>query len=177
MQPPRSPQTRVLRLLLPTSLLLMAFGASATLVPEDDGANLDDTRSMIAEWVETRRVYSEEMANWKIGREMLMQRAEVYQRDIADLKARTAETSASITEADIEEPNLKPNVMLSRPPRSPWSIPLPRSSRGRFACWTGFLRCCLIVSDLFRPVSLNRDQTPKLVWASGSRTSWASSTN
>ena len=63
MQPPRLPQTRVLRLLLPTSLLLMAFGASATLLPEDDGANLEDTRSMIAEWVETRRVYSEEMAN------------------------------------------------------------------------------------------------------------------
>ena len=89
MQPPRLPQTRVLRLLLPTSLLLMAFGASATLVPEDDGANLEDTRSMIAEWVETRRVYSEEMANWKIGREMLMQRAEVYQRDIADRSANT----------------------------------------------------------------------------------------
>ena len=61
---------------------------------------------MIAEWVETRRVYSEEMANWKIGREMLMQRAEVYQRDIADLKARTAETSASITEADTRRTDL-----------------------------------------------------------------------
>ena len=107
MQPPRLPQTRVFRLLLPTSLLLMAFGASATLVPEDDGANLEDTRSMIAEWVETRRVYSEEMANWKIGREMLMQRAEVYQRDIADLKARTAETSASITEADTRRTELE----------------------------------------------------------------------
>ena len=34
----------------------MAPGASATLVPEDD-ANPDDTRSMIAEWVETRRVW------------------------------------------------------------------------------------------------------------------------
>ena len=52
------------------------------------------------------------MANWKIGREMLMQRAEVYKRDIADLKARTAETSASITEADTEESHLKPNVIL-----------------------------------------------------------------
>ena len=51
MQPPRLPQTRVLRLLFLTSLLLMAFGASATLVPEDDGANLEDTRRMIAEWV------------------------------------------------------------------------------------------------------------------------------
>ena len=85
MQPPRLPQTRVLRLLLPTSLLLMAFGASATLVPKDDGANLEDTRSMIAEWVETRRVYSEEMANWKIGREMLMQRAEEIE-DLIDAR-------------------------------------------------------------------------------------------
>ena len=107
MHPPRSPQTRVLRLLFPASLLLIVFGASATLVPEEDGVNLDDTRSMIAEWVETRRVYSEEMANWKIGREMLMQRAEVYERDISDLKARAAETSASITEADIRRTELE----------------------------------------------------------------------
>ncbi len=107
MQHPRLPQPRVLRLLFLASLLFMAFGASATLVPEEDGANLEDTRSMIAEWVETRRVYSEEMANWKIGREMLMQRAEVYQRDIADLKARTDQASASITEADTRRNELE----------------------------------------------------------------------
>ena len=98
---------RVLRLLLPPSLLLLAFGTSAALIPEEEGASLDDTRSMIAEWVETRRVYSEEMTNWKIGREMLMQRTEVYQRDIADLQARTAETLASITEADARRSELE----------------------------------------------------------------------
>ena len=177
MQPPRTSLTRVLRLFFPMSLLLMAFGASATLVSKEDGANLDDTRSMIAEWVEIRRVYSEEMANWKIGREMLMQRAEVYQRDIADLKARTAETSASITEADTRRTELETERDALKAASVSLVDSIAASSRGRFACWTGCLRCCLIVSDLFRPVYLNRDQTPKLVWASVSRTSWASSTN
>ena len=171
MQPPRLPQTRVLRLLLPTSLLLMAFGASATLVPRMT-AQSGEHRSMIAQWVETRRVYSEEMANWKIGREMLMQRAEVYQRDIADLKARTAETSASITEADTRRTELE----TERDALKAASVSLVDSIAAlesrTLRLLDRVLRCCLIVSGLFRPVSLNWDQTPKLVWASGSRTSW-----
>ena len=91
------------------------------------------------------------MANWKIGREMLMQRAEVYQRDIADLKARTAETSASITEADTRRTELE----TERDALKAASVSLIDSIAALESRTLRLLdrvsRCCLIVSGLFGP--------------------------
>lgn len=64
------------------------------------GERIDSTREILDRWVETRRIISEEVREWALGKEILESRIDVVKRDLAGAKERVAETEKSITEAD-----------------------------------------------------------------------------
>jgi hypothetical protein len=61
---------------------------------------IDNVRSALEQWVETRRVISKEKQEWELGREMLNERIELVQRQITSLREEITKAKASISEAD-----------------------------------------------------------------------------
>jgi len=57
-------------------------------------------RDSFDRWVETRRVISEEMRDWALGKEMLESRVDILRRELAALRERIAESERSTTDAD-----------------------------------------------------------------------------
>jgi chromosome segregation ATPase len=81
--------------------------ASATAAQQSDGsdeaavgARIDSTREILDRWVETRRIISEEVREWALGKEILESRVDVVKRDLDTAKERVVETEKSITDAD-----------------------------------------------------------------------------
>ena len=58
------------------------------------------TRSTLEEWIETRRLISDERRNWALGRQTLQDQIDVVKDQIESFRARIAEAEASIAEAD-----------------------------------------------------------------------------
>jgi hypothetical protein len=71
-----------------------AFGAGAS----DDV--IDSTRAAIERWVETQRLISREERDWALGREILDDRIEIVQREVASVDGKIREADGSITELD-----------------------------------------------------------------------------
>ncbi|MEW6744600.1 MAG: DUF3450 family protein [Planctomycetota bacterium] len=67
---------------------------------ERAGGKLDDTRSVLEQWVETRKVISKERRDWVLGRELLNDRIELVGREIESLRGKIKEAETSIAEAD-----------------------------------------------------------------------------
>lgn len=61
---------------------------------------IDTTRQALEEWVETRRLISLEKRDHELGRQVLADRIELLEREIAALRERTGDAEASIAEAD-----------------------------------------------------------------------------
>lgn len=87
------------RALAATLACLCAGGVTA----QDETAAPDrvrDTRSTLQQWVETRRLTSQEKQEWRVGRELLRDRIDLVQREATTLRARIGEAEQSIVEAD-----------------------------------------------------------------------------
>jgi len=76
---------------------LLALGAKQVAT---DGPDLDGTRSILEEMVETQRLISKERRDWALGKQLLDDRIQMIRGEIESLKARTEEARKSITEAD-----------------------------------------------------------------------------
>ena len=61
---------------------------------------IDETRDTLEQWVETRRVLSNEKRDWALGKELLTERIELVKREVASLQERIASAEESIAEAD-----------------------------------------------------------------------------
>lgn len=67
---------------------------------ESNRPSIDDTRAVLEEWVETRRLISKERQDFELGKEMLNERIELIQNEIKELEEKIKTAEASITEAD-----------------------------------------------------------------------------
>jgi len=67
---------------------------------EDAGRGVQEARTALEKWVETRRILSAERRDWALGREMLEERIDLVQREIDSLHASIGEAEGSIAEAD-----------------------------------------------------------------------------
>lgn len=63
-------------------------------------AGIEEARTMLEKWVETRRVITKEKTDWQLGAEMLTERVKLLLREIGGLRDRIAEANASIADAD-----------------------------------------------------------------------------
>ncbi len=91
------PSARIGRAALAASIGLLC---SAAVLPSSEQHDIDQTRSVLEKWVDTRRVLSAEQRDWALGREMLDSRVEVLQHEIESLNGRVSDVEGSIAEAD-----------------------------------------------------------------------------
>jgi hypothetical protein len=61
---------------------------------------VDDARALLGNWVEVRRLISQERRDWALGRETLVDRTELVEREVESLRGRIADAQESIGEAD-----------------------------------------------------------------------------
>lgn len=85
-------------------LCLLAAGARSA---AGQGGDVEETRSALEKWVETRRVISAEERDWALGREMLEDRIALVQREIDSLRGSIDEARANVTEADRKRADLQ----------------------------------------------------------------------
>lgn len=78
-------------------LAVAALGWTAEAVTRD---GIDHVRATLEKWVEVRRVISKEKQDWTLGREMLNERIELVQREIASLREKIGQAQDSISDAD-----------------------------------------------------------------------------
>jgi len=64
------------------------------------GAEIDATRATLEQWVELRRILSQEKLDRALGREVLQDRIRMVEQEIARLREATAAARASIAEGD-----------------------------------------------------------------------------
>jgi len=63
-------------------------------------ADVGGVRTILEQWVETRRLISREKHDWEVGNEVLRDRIDIVRRDVGSVRARIAEAEASIAQAD-----------------------------------------------------------------------------
>jgi hypothetical protein len=67
---------------------------------DDTAAGVSDARAVLDNWVQTRRILSQEQRDWDLGRETLVDRTELVQREIESLRGRIGDAQTSIGEAE-----------------------------------------------------------------------------
>ena len=74
--------------------------AAAPVQDDDSPEQVEEARSKLEKYVETRRLISKERADWAVGKELLEERVELVQREIESLRKRIEDAKGSIAEAD-----------------------------------------------------------------------------
>lgn len=83
------------------ALLVTAFGVGSakTSSASLDGP-IDNTRAALEQWVETRRLISQEKRDWAEGKEILASRIELVSAEVAGMRSKVTEAEANIGETD-----------------------------------------------------------------------------
>lgn len=79
------------------------FAAAALLTvanAQQDGRDVDQTRSVLEKWVEASRLVSNEKQQWQLGRQTLQDRIDLLRRETSAMETRIAEANAKIAETD-----------------------------------------------------------------------------
>jgi predicted RNase H-like nuclease (RuvC/YqgF family) len=87
-------------LALAAAAALVAAGTGVGSAVGQDGPDVEGARTALEQWVQTRRVISQERRDWTLGREMLDDRIALVEREIASLRERIGEAQDSIADAD-----------------------------------------------------------------------------
>ena len=83
---------------------IMALGRTSDAAQDDP---IDTTRATIEQWVEARRLISEEKRDWAVDRELLGDRIALVEREIEGFRARVKASEANITETDRQRSDLE----------------------------------------------------------------------
>lgn len=84
---------------VPLAALLLACGSHAV-AQQTPAEQIVQARSTLEQWVDTRRLISQEKRDWALGKEMLAQRLAVVRREIATLREGIAAQRQSAGEVD-----------------------------------------------------------------------------
>ncbi len=89
----------------------IALAALVALCAPRGGATAEDSfaerRLTMEKWLETRRLISAERQEWRLGRELLAERAETLKRDIAAWREKNAQAEREIADAEREIADLE----------------------------------------------------------------------
>jgi hypothetical protein len=77
----------------------VGFGSARTSSASFDGP-IDNTRAALEQWVETRRLISQEKREWAEGKEILASRIELVGAEVAGMRSKVTEAEANIGETD-----------------------------------------------------------------------------
>lgn len=84
--------------------IITALGWATEPVVRD---NIDNVRTTLEKWIETRRLISKEKQDWALGREMLNEQIGLVQREITSLGEKITQAKESITDADTKRAELE----------------------------------------------------------------------
>jgi hypothetical protein len=89
-------------LLLTSAVALVSLGAMSAQDAQyaGDDVDVDTTRAVLEQWVQTRRIISKEKRDWALSQEVLNDRIDIVQRDIESFREKIAEAEKSIADAD-----------------------------------------------------------------------------
>ncbi|MCA9404989.1 MAG: DUF3450 family protein [Candidatus Omnitrophica bacterium] len=80
---------------------LCVFGLMVLALPaRAQNEDVENTRTALEKWVETRRLISQEQQDLELSKEMLNERIDVLEQEIKSLKDKIKDAESSITEAD-----------------------------------------------------------------------------
>jgi len=88
-----------------TILYILTFGGLATAALNGQ-QQVEDTKSTLQEWVETRQIISEEKANWKVEQSILTDTVDLLGSELERLNLALEELEASATAADEDRAKL-----------------------------------------------------------------------
>ena len=84
-------------------LIILALAGAAV---SSQAQRLDETKELLANWVETRKLISEEKQQWELEREMLSDRIDLVRTEKESLAEKIHTTQADITSADEKREDL-----------------------------------------------------------------------
>ena len=93
------------RLIVCGMAVCLLFGGTAA-AQQATGEQLESARATLAQWVETQQMISKEKEDWQVGREILEQRVELVQDEIASLEKKLALARESVAEANAQQRDL-----------------------------------------------------------------------
>lgn len=94
------------RLLAFTAAILFSLLTAPPLSAQDVKVDIEGTRNVLEQWIETKRLISKEEQKLKFSKEMLGERIELVQREIDSLKTKIDEAEGSIAEAEKKREDL-----------------------------------------------------------------------
>lgn len=80
-------------------VLVGALSVAAGRAP-DGAEDVDQARATLEQWVETRRLISQEKRDWALGKELLSDRIAVYRGEIESLREKIEKAETSIADTD-----------------------------------------------------------------------------
>jgi len=83
----------------------LGVGVAETSSASFDGP-IDSTRAALENWVETRRLISQEKRDWATDKEILQARVDLVQREIASMRARVSEAESNVVATDLKREDL-----------------------------------------------------------------------
>ena len=83
-----------------------ARAASPRLRQEGEGSPLEETRLTMGKWIETQQIISKERGDWQQGKEILLGRIELLEKEVATLAEKLEEAGAGIATADAKRAEL-----------------------------------------------------------------------
>lgn len=93
----------ILAVVLFAAVSVFPQGATAT---SQDPEKMEATRAALQEWVQARKLISQEQRDWTLGKQLLEDRIGLLDREVNNLGARIAEMQTSIDEAQGSEREL-----------------------------------------------------------------------
>ena len=93
----------------PGAILMMVLLAAACIAEpstQENGVKIEDTRTALEKWVETKRITSKERRDAALAQEMLKERIELVSREIESLRGKISDAEESIAEADKKREDL-----------------------------------------------------------------------
>ena len=82
-------------------LLVIVLGLSGVCILHAE-TNLDNTRNTLQQWVETRKIISDERSQWKVDQDTLQESIDLMKQELKTLDERIKQSEESTTQADKE---------------------------------------------------------------------------
>ncbi len=90
--------------LLLGSICVLSSGTTSVRQVDGDGDapshSLDETRLMMGKWIETQQIISKERKEWQQGKEILLGRLELVEKEATTLEEKIAEAQSKVVEAE-----------------------------------------------------------------------------
>lgn len=79
---------------------LLSAGVLCSVLAAAEKRDIEDVRATLEKWVETRRIISQEKRDFELAKQMLAERIELVQREIASLHEKVGQAEDAIAEMD-----------------------------------------------------------------------------